>query len=146
MTLHKIWPWLTALMFGLVFFTGSAFSEDVSQSDSLATQAVITDQISAFQAQDHERAFSHAAPRIRDIFKTTENFIRMVKGGYSPLYDPDSYLFGRNTELYGEVYQEVIATDKKGKQWQAVYTLKKQPDGSWKITGVKMEPYTGAAT
>lgn len=46
----------------------------------------------------------------------------------------------------GSVYQEVLVTDQSGKQWQAVYTLQKQTDGTWKITGVKMEPTQGAAT
>ena len=70
----------------------------------------------------------------------------MVKNGYQPLFDPDFYVFGRNTFLYGEVYQEMIVTDRNGKQWQAVYTLKQQEDGSWKITGVKMEPHQGSST
>ncbi len=123
-----------------------AFAEDVSPTDQTETQAVISDQISAFQSSEFDRAFSHAAPNIRSVFKTADRFISMVKGGYQPLFNPDFYSFGRNTFLYGEIYQEVLATDQNGKQWQAVYTLKKQPDGSWKITGVKMEPYKGAST
>ncbi len=111
-----------------------------------STKGVIADQLAAFQSKDYERAFSHAAPTIKKIFKTTENFIGMVKGGYSQLYDPDSYIFGRNFNMDGTVHQEVITTDQQGKQWQAIYTLRQQPDGSWKITGVKMQPYAGAAT
>ena len=133
----------------LILFTISSadvVAQTVTAEIETSTQSVIRDQISAFRDRDHERAFSHAAPTIKQIFKTTENFIRMVKGGYMPLYDPDSYIFGRNFNLDGTIHQEVIATDAKGKQWQAVYTLKQQPDGSWKITGVKMEPYQGAAT
>lgn len=124
----------------------TASSQTVTPEIEVNTQAVIQDQISAFQSKDYDRAFSHAAPTIKQIFKTKENFIRMVKGGYSVLYSPDSYIFGRNFNLDGTIHQEVIATDEKGNQWQAIYTLKQQPDGSWKITGVKMNPYTGAAT
>jgi len=36
--------------------------------------------------------------------------------------------------------------DQTGKQWQAVYTMKQQEDGTWKITGVKIDPTQGAAT
>lgn len=111
-----------------------------------STQEVIRDQIEAFKAKDHVRAFSHAAPAIRNIFQTEENFIRMVRGGYMPLYNPQSYQFGRNFNLDGTIHQEVIATDQSGKQWQAIYTLREQPDGTWKITGVKMEPFSGATT
>lgn len=125
---------------------GSSFAQSTTENDKLAIETVIADQISAFQSKDYERAFSHAAPTIKQIFGTKERFIGMVKNGYAPLYNPDSYAFSRNLEQGGSVYQEVLVTDQNGKQWQAVYTLKKQEDGTWKITGVKMEPTSGAAT
>ncbi len=120
------------------------FAEERTQ-DEVAIQSVIRDQLSAFQAQDYERAFSHAAPTIKQIFKNTDNFIGMVKNGYAPLYSPDSFSFSRSLKQGETMYQEVLVTDQAGKQWQAVYTLK-QVDGVWKITGVKMEPYQGAST
>ena len=128
------------------------FTAILSQAQSLSpeqqdsTQSVIRDQLSAFQSGDHERAFSHAAPHIKRIFKNTENFIKMVKNGYSALYDPEGYIFNRN-RIEGEtVFQEVIATDRAGKQWQAIYSLVQQDDGTWKISGVQMNPYNGAST
>ena len=141
--LYKLWPLIaTALLsFFLLFAQAQA-----QTTDENAVQSVIEDQINAFQAKDYDRAFSHAAPTIKQIFKTTDRFVSMVKNGYQPLYNPDSYAFSRSIEQGGSVYQEVIVTDKNGKQWQAVYTLKQQEDGSWKITGVKMEPTQGAAT
>ncbi|MEL7429068.1 MAG: DUF4864 domain-containing protein [Pseudomonadota bacterium] len=135
-----------------VFFTalflllGSANAQAVTPEAETATQAVIADQLNAFQERDHARAFSHAAPTIKQVFKSEENFINMVKGGYGVLYNPDNYIFGRNFDVDGTIHQELIVTEQNGKQWQAVYTLKQMPDGSWKITGVKMNPYTGAAT
>jgi len=120
------------------------FAEERTTNE-VAIQSVIRDQLSAFQSGDHERAFSHAAPTIKQIFKNTDNFINMVRNGYSPLYDPDSFVFSRSLKQGDTMYQEVLVTDQSGKQWQAVYTLK-QVDGVWKITGVKMEPYSGAAT
>lgn len=143
--LYKIWPIIAALLlsFLLIFTQANAQGTDKQEA---AIHGVIEDQISAFQSKDYERAFSHADPTIRQIFKTTDRFIGMVKSGYGPLYNPDSYAFSRSLEQGGSVYQEVIVTDQNGKQWQAVYTLRKQPDGTWKITGVKMEPTQGAAT
>ena len=144
--INKVSSLAAALVLAVVIGVSQPNAQTVTPEIESQTQSVIRDQISAFQSRDYERAFSHAAPTIKQIFKTKENFIRMVKTGYMPLYDPDAYIFGRNFNLDGTIHQEVIATDEKGKQWQAVYTLKKQPDGSWKITGVKMEPYQGAAT
>lgn len=141
--LYKIWPLIATTLFSIFF----AFAQANAQTtEDKAIQSVIEDQISAFQSKDYDRAFSHAAPTIKQIFKTSDRFIGMVKKGYQPLYNPDSYAFSRNLEQGGSVYQEVLVTDQNGKQWQAVYTLKKQADGSWKITGVKMEPSQGAAT
>ncbi len=129
----------------LVWLTGAANAQQVAPADEIATRGVISDQIGAFVDGDHARAYSHAAPAIKRIFPTVDRFIAMVRNGYMPLYRPRDYDFGRNIKLNGEVYQEVIVTDEAGKQWQAVYTLRRQADGSWKVTGVKMEPYSGAS-
>ena len=144
--LYRLWPFIATCLLSLVFFVGHAQAQSTSITAETQIQEVIADQIDAFQTKDYDRAFSHAAPTIKQIFKTTERFVGMVKNGYEPLYNPDSYAFSRSIEQGGSLYQEVIVTDQTGKQWQAVYTLKQQPDGVWKITGVKMEPTTGAAT
>lgn len=145
MKLTLIKSTLVALFITLLTVANTA-AQNVSPEAQSATRNVIRDQIGAFQNLDHERAYSHAAPSIKQIFKTTDDFIAMVKGGYQPLYNPDNFIFGRNINLDGTIHQEVIVTDQNGKQWQTVYTLEQQPDGSWKITGVKMEPYNGAST
>ena len=144
---------LKAVMLALAVFllagliSVKAFAQDVPvpTADQNATQAVIGDQLNAFRAGDHARAYSHAAPNITGYFDTVEKFTGMVSRGYGAIYSPDSFVFGRNTIINSEIYQEVIITSQDGKQWQAVYTLKRQEDGSWKITGVKMNPYKGAA-
>lgn len=141
--LYKTWPIIAATLFSCFFFFAQAQAQSTGD---IAVQSVIEDQINAFKTKDYDRAFSHAAPTIKQIFKTTDRFIGMVKNGYEPLYNPGSYAFSRSIEQGGSVYQEVIVTDQSGKQWQAVYTLKQQDDGTWKITGVKMEPTQGAAT
>jgi len=144
--LYKIWPLIATVMLSFVMIFGHTQARAQQSVDETAIQEVITDQISAFQSKDYERAFSHAAPTIKNIFRTTDRFITMVKNGYQPLYNPESYAFSRSLEQGGSIYQEVLVTDQSGKQWQAVYTLKQQDDGSWKITGVKMEPTQGAGT
>lgn len=134
-----------ALLLALLTFAALApvarSQEAPSPADATATQGVIEDQISAFKARDGERAYSHAAPGIKQVFTTVDRFMSMVQTGYLPLYNPESYTFGRNAVIGGQVHQEVIVTDPSGKQWQAVYTLARQEDGTWKITGVKLNPY-----
>jgi Domain of unknown function (DUF4864) len=130
----------------LVAFCASAFAQDaVPDADTKATQQVIGEQIEAFKAGDGAKAYSYAAPSIKQVFTTVDIFMNMVQSGYMPLYKPESYVFGSNTIISGQVHQEVLVTDAQGKQWQAVYTLMRQEDGSWKVTGVKLNPYNGVS-
>jgi hypothetical protein len=133
-------------LFALSVLVGPARAGDVTESDRGPVRMAIESQIEAFKAGNHDLAYSFAAPSIQRIFPSVDRFIAMVKGGYDPLYSPESYYFGRDTDISGTIHQEVIVTDRNGRQWQAVYTLQRQEDGSWKITGVKMNPYTGAST
>ena len=117
----------------------------VGEAETRLTQGVISDQIAAFKSGDSERAYSHAAPNVKIVFPTADRFIAMVQTGYTPLYNPDSFVFGRNALIGEQIHQELIVTDHAGKQWQAVYSLQLQGDGSWRITGVKLNPYSGAS-
>jgi hypothetical protein len=138
---------IAALAFTFVVaFCVKALAQDaVPDTDSLATQQVIGGQIEAFKAGDGAKAYSYAAPSIKQVFTTVDIFMNMVQTGYMPLYKPESYVFGKNALISGQVHQEVLVTDAQGKQWQAVYTLMRQDDGSWKVTGVKLNPYNGVS-
>jgi hypothetical protein len=130
----------------IVAFCVPALAQDaVPGTDTMATQQVIGGQIEAFKAGDGAKAYSYAAPSIKQVFTTVDIFMNMVQTGYMPLYKPESYVFGKNALISGQVHQEVLVTDAQGKQWQAVYTLVRQDDGSWKVTGVKLNPYTGVS-
>lgn len=102
-------------------------------------QVTIDNQIRAFLADREADAYSYAAPNVRMIFPTLESFMGMVKGGYQPVHRPRSWDFARTrTDADGSVFQEVLITDQAGANWAALYTLQKQPDGSWKISGVAL--------
>lgn len=135
-----IWGAIAAVLFLAV---AARAQEAVPPQDAEAARVVIEQQLSAFRAGNGEAAYSHAAPSIRRLYPTVERFMTMVETGYGVLTNPEAHVFGRNTSFGGEVHQEVIVTGPDGKQWQAVYSLARQEDGSWKITGVKMNPYKG---
>lgn len=111
-----------------------------------AAQSVISGQINAFKARDHERAFSYAAPSLQGIFKTTDRFIGMVKGGYGAIYGARGWSYGRNRLVSDKLYQEVIVTGPAGGDWLALYTLTKQADGTWKISGVQLKKAPTSST
>ena len=102
-------------------------------------QRIIGSQIQAFRSEDHEKAFSFAAPSIQQIFGSTDRFIKMVKKGYGAIYGARSWSFGRGEVRGDALVQEVLIMGPQGRDWVALYTLRKQPDGSWRIAGVQMK-------
>lgn len=124
-----------------VFFTSLitlVLPANAQDKQAIEAQTVISDQLSAFIEGDGQRAFSHAAPTIRQRFQTPERFMDMVERGYGPIYRSSTYDFGRNSAQGNQIVQELILTDKKGNTWQSIYVLMKQQDGSLKIMGVQM--------
>jgi hypothetical protein len=106
-------------------------------ADETDFQRIISEQIAAFQADDGAKAFSFAAPVIRQKFAAPDIFMQMVKTGYAPVYRPRSYAFGAVTkELNGRPTQRVRIIDEQGLMWTALYAFEQQPDGSWLIAGV----------
>ena len=81
----RLIAFLTALTLLITPATLSAAEPD----DSI--QAVIADQIAAFQANDVDRAFTHAAPNIQKIFETPQRFGQMVRQGYPMVWRPARY-------------------------------------------------------
>ena len=120
----------------LLMTASTALAQDVAPPD--ASRSVISSQIEAFRAGDNEKAFSFAAPGIRRAFGSSDAFISMVKRGYRPVFEPQSVEFGRFSERGGNLFQEVLVTGPAGKNWVALYTLRRQSDGSLRITGVRL--------
>jgi len=119
----------------LLSITG-AFAGD---AEIRAAQDVVGQQLRAFQSGDDARAYSFAAPTIKRIFPTLESFMGMVKNGYSPVAKPQSFEFSRAEERAdGQIALEVKIVGPDGKDYRALYTLERQPDGTFKITGVSL--------
>jgi hypothetical protein len=112
----------------------------VSLADQAAIQALIGNQIDAFRHDDGATAYSDASPTVQGIFTTVDAFMAMVKNGYQPVYRPQSVLYGDITEGQAGPMQKVYVTGPDGKDYLAVYTMEKQPDGSWKINGCSLVP------
>ena len=122
----------------LIFVVSTA---TISHAQSQATddiQKTIESQLFAFQADDAVTAYSFAAPNIQSIFPTPDRFMTMVKRGYQPVYRPQSYAFGEQRPLNGQMAQEVQLIGPQGDSWTALYTLQQQSNGDWKITGVQL--------
>jgi hypothetical protein len=119
---------LAALLFALA---SPASSED----NIAAAQSVIRSQEQAFGRDDAASAWSYAAPAIQGMFQQADAFRAMVQQGYAPVYRHRSFEFGEAQVEGGVIAQHVHIVDANGKAWDALYTLEREPDGSFKIIG-----------
>ncbi|WP_299685856.1 DUF4864 domain-containing protein [uncultured Tateyamaria sp.] len=108
-------------------------------------KGVISGQIEAFKADDFEQAFTFAAPSIRQIFRTPENFGVMVRRGYPMVWRPSEVTFLDLREQSGSYVQTVRIEDAEGAVHLLAYAMTQTPDG-WRISGVQILEAPGVST
>lgn len=131
---------LTALLTALLIVFAPLTLRADEPGDSI--QAVIADQIAAFQANDVERAFTHAAPNIQRMFQNPKRFGQMVQQGYPMVWRPARYQWLKIVETESGPVQVVLFEDQSGRLHEAGY-LMQQIDGTWRINGVKLREIDG---
>ena len=124
------------LLLTLLALPGAARAD----GDGAAFRAVIQSQLDAFQRDDGRAAFAHASPMIKGMFRTPDNFMAMVMQGYPQVYRPRTVDFGAVITYRGQPTQLVYLTGLDGDAVIAYYQMQQQPDGTWQINGVFMEP------
>lgn len=107
----------------------------VAQGSDIET--VIGSQIEAFKADDFAGAFEYAAPSIRNIFRTPENFGVMVRRGYPMVWRPEEVTFLDLAQRGGLYVQTVRITDADGAVHYLAYAMTETAQG-WKISGVQI--------
>lgn len=117
----------------------------LSTKDQKQIIGVVQAQLSAFAQDDAVKAFSYAAPSIRHLVGTAENFLEMVRTQYEIVYRPASTTFMRPTGEAQEAVLKVRMTDADGDTWMATYTLQKQKRKVWRITGCAVNEAAGTA-
>ena len=143
---HRV---LAGLLFAAALAGGAPAApaaEPVSAVDTQAVRAVVEAQLAAFAEDDGPLAFSYAAPSIRAMFGSPERFMAMVRGSYPVVYRPSAVVFLHPAWVQGRLVQGVHLTDAGGALWLAVYSLERQPDRSWRISGCTVQPSAGKMT
>lgn len=102
-------------------------------------QSTIQSQIDAFVADDFAKAFTYAAPNIKAIFGTAENFGTMVAQGYPMVYRPTGVKMLDLRDVAGAKWQRVLITDQAGRTHMLDYQMVETPDG-WQISAVQLLP------
>ncbi len=123
------------LIFTALFAILSTASLAFAQSEKV--QDVISSQLEAFGSDDFETAFGFAAPNIRQMFQSPQNFERMVRGGYPMVHRHRSIVFGDYEEEKQFSSQIVNLEAMDGSVYQLRYDLVATQAG-WKIMGVQI--------
>ena len=132
----------------LMFFVLLAFllpvrAEQLTVLDQKNIRSVVEGQMAAFANDDANKAFSYAAPNVRQAVGSAARFMTMVRRDYPMVYRPASSTFLQPESLSGEVLQRVHLTDASGNSWLAIYSLEHQKDKSWRITGCSVQENKG---
>lgn len=124
-----------SIMVGLLLTTVSLAEDDLTTA-----RGIVEKQIVAFLKDDVDTAYSYAAPGVKTLYPEPQRFVDMVKRRYQPVYRPGNYAFGRaHSDTDGNtIALELLITGPKGKDWRAVYVLKRQDDGTFQIARVRL--------
>ena len=125
---------MRAWFLGLVLAIGLV---GASAAQDTEIEGVIAGQIEAFKADDFEQAFTFAAPSIRRIFRTPENFGVMVRRGYPMVWRPADVTFLDLRDENGLTIQTVQIEDAEGTMHLLAYSMTQTREG-WKISGVQI--------
>jgi len=109
--------------------------EPVAPVDAAAIRQVIQGQMEAFRIDDWDAAFAFASPEIQTKFQSAQIFSQMVTGAYQPVYRPRGVQFREVQASEFGPTQEVFVVGPDGLSYLAYYTMEKQQDGSWRISG-----------
>jgi hypothetical protein len=133
----RVLIWLVAVSIGLI---APAHAAD----DIAAARTVIHQQENALIHDDAAAAYSYAGPPITSRYRDAETFMWMVRSGYAPVYRHQIFEFGEARILDEKITQEVHIIDADGVAWEALYTLERQADGSFKIISCVLSKAVGA--
>ena len=127
---------MRVLLVLLVIFGFSAPPRRSATADRAAVQSTIEQQLQAFLRDDAATAYSFAAPNIKPMFPTRGHLHGDGPAGLSAGL-PAAHPRVRRAEgdSPGYLKQTVDIVDAAGEFWTAVYTLRQDADGTWKITG-----------
>ena len=127
-----------SILLAAMLLAGAALAradEPVAPADAAAIQQVIQGQMNAFKVDDWNAAFAYAAPSIQAKFTSPQVFSQMVTQAYQPVYRPRGVEFREVKASEFGPTQEVFVVGPDGLSYLAYYTMEKQADGTWRISG-----------
>ena len=111
-----------------------AWAAPIDDKEKADLQAVVSQQIDAFNRADGAAAVALAAPAIKDKFVDATTFLAMVEKGYAPLLHARRFDFGAVTDTPAGPAQAVSIVASDGGLWRGLYTFERVGD-AWRISG-----------
>lgn len=136
--LHSLSPSLCRMLSAVIaslLLVAAVHAAPLTPTDEKNIRATVQGQLSALARDDAARAFSFAADNVREAVGTAPAFLAMVRRSYPVLYRPASVAFLKPESSGAQVIQRVQMLDDSGDAWLAVYSLKRQKNQPWRITG-----------
>lgn len=133
---------IAALAVSLPAIPAPSAGQKLATGEWKKIKQVIGDQRAALVAGDAAKAFAHAAPGIRAQFGSPEIFFAMVQSAYGPLIGARYTEFLEGAVIDGNVIQPLRLVAADNTVQVALYTMEKQKDGRWKISGCVLAPST----
>ena len=125
----------TITLLALQGWVAPALAAPFTEADAKAVRQVVEAQLAALAADDAVKAFSYAAPNVREAVGSAKRFLAMVQRGYPVVYRPATVAFLKANGKDDDVIQRVQMVDAEGESWLAIYSLQRQKNRSWRITG-----------
>jgi hypothetical protein len=107
-----------------------------------AIQEVIAAPRAAIIAGDADKAFAYASPGIQQQFGDAASFLAMVDAAYAALESARYVEFLEGAIIDGIVVQRLRLIDADNTVRVALYTMEKQADGKWRVSGCRIAPST----
>lgn len=121
-----------AIAVAVALWVATASAEE---STAARSRAIIEQQFEAFTRDDAEAAYALADPTIREMFGDADHFLAMVRDRYPPVYRHRSVEFGDFAELGDEASLKATLVDNDNVVWTALYSLRREVNGDWLISG-----------
>jgi len=109
------------------------------ESTAAHSRAIVERQFEAFARDDAEAAYALADPAIKQMFVDPDHFLAMVRDRYPPVYRHRSVEFGKFAELGDEASLTATIVDADNVVWTALYSLRREANGDWLISGCVLE-------
>ena len=110
----------------------------VASADDLtaaSSRAIVERQFDAFERDDAEAAYALASPAIKEMFVDADHFLAMVRDRYPPVYRHRSAEFGAFEESGDKASLQATLVDNDNVVWTALYSLSREENGDWLISG-----------